>query len=157
MAKEIERKFLLRSNEWEESISSFEDINQAYLCTEPGQTIRLRLAGTSEAWITVKGPSVGISRDEWEYSIPFQDATEMLSLCSPDKVINKRRWYVWNEKQLWEIDQFSGQNEGLIVAEAEIPSENHLLILPPWIGEEVTHDRRYSNSQLAEHPFREWE
>lgn len=155
MAKEIERKFLLHP-EWKQQVknSEAEDIRQGYLCSEPERTVRVRTKGGA-AFLTIKGKTEGFSRQEFEYPIPKQDAEALLLMCRPP-LIEKRRYTFQTNGQVWEVDEFFAENEGLVVAEAELESENQALDLPSWIKEEVTHDKRYYNAQLAQKPFREW-
>lgn len=127
---------------------------QGYLNTDPDRCVRVRVAG-ERGFLTIKGPTVGITRAEFEYDIPLADATGMLSLCA--NVIKKTRHYVPRDGLIWEVDVFSGANEGLVLAEVELPSEDHELKLPAWVGDEVSYDERYFNAALAERPFTTWE
>ena len=115
----------------------------------------MRLAG-SDAFLTIKGPVTGISRAEFEYPIPQQDAREMLPLCD-GPIVQKIRFKIPHEGHVWEVDEFEGENAGLILAEVELQSADEAVALPPWIGEEVTGDARYYNSNLAVNPFRQWD
>lgn len=153
MALEIERKFLLRDDSWRDG-SPGTRMAQGYLSKEPGRSVRIRLAGES-AWITIKSAARGISRDEFEYSIPPDDASALLALCHP-VIIEKTRHLVEFDGKTWEIDVFHGANEGLIVAEIELDHADEMPTLPPWIGAEVTGDRRYFNSSLSTLPFNQW-
>ena len=154
MALEIERKYLLRNDSWRAQIEHSVVMAQGYLNDDPLRTVRVRRAG-DRAYLTVKGPVVGITRAEFEYEIPVADATGMLALC-PDFVVEKIRHYVRRGTLLWEIDEFNGQNAGLVVAEIELPAEDAHFEQPEWVGEEVSGDPRYYNSSLASHPFRTW-
>lgn len=154
MAQEIERKFLLCSDAWREGHVGLA-IAQGYLSTDPDRTVRIRIAG-QQAFITVKSRPIGISRAEFEYEIPLSDARAMLSLCLPS-TIEKTRYRVPYGAHLWEIDEFHGANQGLIVAEVELQNSDEKIERPPWIGMEVSEDRRYSNSQLAQMPYRDWQ
>ncbi|WP_417847483.1 CYTH domain-containing protein [Thalassoglobus sp.] len=152
MGVEIERKFLvLKSYQQGEPIL----YRQGYLSREPGRTVRIRVAGES-AWITIKSSTQNFSRQEFEYPIPLPDAQELLLLCV-GSIVEKYRWRVPHGKHVWEVDEFLGDNSGLIVAEIELNSEDELFDLPPWIGEEVSSDMRYHNSNLSVHPFQQWE
>lgn len=153
MATEIERKFLVTSDLWREGAEGT-PMRQGYLCRQSGKTVRVRISG-QRALLTVKGPSHGLSRPEFEYEIPLPDGFELLGLCE-GPLIEKIRYRVLVEGLVWEIDEFSGDNEGLIVAEVELASEDQSVPLPPWIGSEVSEDSRYTNSSLSLHPFKEW-
>lgn len=144
MAKEIERKFLVRNDDYRLSASHKIDIMQAYISDRIEATVRVRIAGES-AFLTVKGRTTGAVRDEWEYPIPFDDAMEMIRSCSAGPAIDKTRYHVGP----WEIDEFHGALEGLVVAEIELDNENQEIELPDFIGREVTGDARYYNSSLA--------
>lgn len=155
MAKEIERKFLLHPD-WKEQVKEIqaEEIRQGYLCTDPARTVRVRIKG-EEAFLTIKGKTAGFSRPEFEYAIPKEEAEELLRMCSYP-LIEKQRFTLKVENQVWEIDEFFADNEGLVVAEAELEHEEQALQLPYWVKEEVTHDPRYYNAQLVQKPFRKW-
>lgn len=155
MGKEIERKFLLRP-EWKQQVQGIEpeEIRQGYLCSEPERTVRVRTKGEA-AFLTIKGKTEGFSRLEFEYTIPKKEAEELLQLCPPP-LIEKQRYTLEINGQEWEIDEFFADNEGLIIAEAELESEEQALDLPSWIKEEVTHDKRFYNAHLAQNPFRKW-
>ena len=150
MATEIERKFLVSDASWNDG-SPGRRMAQGYLSMDPDRTVRVRLAG-HEAWITVKGRARGITRAEFEYAIPVEDARAMLELCLPT-VIEKTRHRIDYEGHVWEIDVFHGVNEGLVVAEVELADESVSPALPPWIGREVSADSRFFNSSLAQIPF----
>lgn len=153
MAREIERKFLVRRELWQPKDEGTV-IMQGYLCTDPDRTVRIRTRA-NQAYITVKGKNSGISRLEFEYEIPFSDAKELLKLCK-DHIISKRRHLELHVDKYWEIDVFNGDNEGLILAEIELPSEETEIIIPPWAGPEVSNDTRYYNSYLAQNPYCLW-
>jgi adenylate cyclase len=153
MAIEIERKFLLCSDQWRIEAKAH-SITQGYLAREPHRTVRVRLKN-DEAWMTVKGPTTGISRTEIEFPLDPQIARELLAL-SLDGLIEKTRHEIWHEGLLWEIDEFHGANEGLVIAEVELPDELHDFSRPAWIGPEVSLDARFSNSMLAQRPWAEW-
>ncbi len=154
MAIEIERKFLVKGNGWRNNAVG-QVYRQGYMSTEDGITLRARVAG-DKGYLTIKGPSFGNSRSEYEYEIPIEDAQEMLnSLCS-SPLIEKVRYKVDHGECVWEVDEFAGENQGLIVAEVELNDENQKVELPEWIGEEVSHDQRYSNSSLSKNPWKNW-
>ncbi len=153
MAVEIERKFLVRRELWTPKGEGI-PIVQGYLCTEKSRTVRVRTWG-ERAYLTVKGRNQGIRRLEFEYEIPLQDAKELLKLCQ-QPVISKHRFLEKHVDNSWEIDVFEGENEGLILAEAELASEEEMLILPEWAGPEVSGDPRYFNSNLFRNPYCLW-
>lgn len=154
MGIEIERKFLVAGEQWRHGALGI-PYAQGYLSRGTGRTVRVRLAG-SDAFLTIKGPVTGISRAEFEYPIPQQDAREMLPLCD-GPIVQKIRFKIPHEGHVWEVDEFEGENAGLILAEVELQSADEAVALPPWIGEEVTGDARYYNSNLAVNPFRQWD
>jgi adenylate cyclase len=154
MAKEIERKFLLRSEAWRADAGAGTPYQQGYLSTDKARTVRVRLAG-SRGFLTVKGPTAGATRDEFEYEIPEADARAMIErLC--ERLVVKTRHLVAHRGHTWEIDVFHGANEGLVVAEIELASEDEEFARPEWAGAEVTHDPRYFNANLAREPFSSW-
>lgn len=154
MGQEIERKFLINKALWQPQ-NEGTYICQGYLSTDPERTVRVRIYG-EEGFLTVKGKNKGIVRQEWESAIPLTEAKEMLSLCLPP-LVEKRRYVEVHHGQKWEIDVFAGANAGLLLAEAELPSAEAELILPPWIDREVSGDSRYYNSYLSRHPYSSWE
>lgn len=155
MATEIERKFLV-TGEFSRQVISAQRIVQGYICSQPGRTVRVRIRG-EEGFLTIKGASdeKGLSRYEFEQKIPLADAEELLKLCEPG-AIDKMRNLVPAGKHTWEIDVFHGENEGLILAEIELASEDEPFERPDWIGQEVSGDRRYYNSMLTKHPYKQW-
>jgi adenylate cyclase len=156
MGVEIERKFLIREgyeNQWQGNVTGTAYV-QGYLSRERGRTVRVRIAG-QKAFITIKGEVRGISRAEFEYAIPVEDARAMLTLCD-GPLVEKTRHLIPHEGHIWEIDVFHGNNEGLTVAEIELKDEEQEVPLPGWAGREVTGDQRYYNSSLSQHPYREW-
>lgn len=153
MAKEIERKFLVKKELWQPQDEGVE-IAQGYLAASAERAVRVRLAG-SRAYLTVKGPMKGVERLEFEYEIPASDARAMLALCERPW-IEKRRHLERCGAHTWEIDCFSGDNEGLIVAEIELSSPDEAFEAPPWLGEEVSADSRYLNASLMRLPFSRW-
>ena len=155
MPVEIERKFLVRDLSWKDSATSFKDFQQGYFPTGDGVMVRTRIAG-DKARLTIKGPVTGISRPEFEYPIPIADAVAFLSSFCVKPVILKRRWYVPFCDFTWEVDEFAGKNEGLIVAEIELDSPDREFPAPPWLGREVSHESRFHNSRLVRHPYCDW-
>jgi adenylate cyclase len=154
MAREIERKFLIRNDDWRGQ-GSGKRYRQGYLSTVKERTVRVRMAG-DQGYITIKGISVGASRAEYEYEIPASDANEMLDRLCEKPLIEKTRYRIPHAGLVWEIDEFEGDNRGLIVAEVELKDEHQAVDLPGWIGEEVTGDPRYFNSSLVAKPFTTW-
>lgn len=152
MGKEIERKFLLANDDWKSLVSRSHSIQQGYLNSDPLRTVRIRIKDDL-GFLTIKGKNVGISRLEFEYNIPLDEALTMIGLCEKP-LIQKVRNIVTVNAQTWEIDEFSGINEGLVLAEIELADENTVVNLPHWIGEEVSHDSRYYNSNLFKNPIR---
>lgn len=154
MATEIERKFLVKGDEWR-SLAVGNVYRQGYICSDKERSVRVRIIG-KEAYLTIKGPSVRNSRAEFEYPIPLEDARQLLdTLCKPPFIEKTRYKIKWGDL-IWEIDEFDGENQGLIVAEVELTDENQVVELPEWIGEEVSHDPRYFNVNLSTHPFSRW-
>lgn len=152
MAKEIERKFLVTDNSYRYLARETRHIMQGYLSRRVEATVRVRIAG-GEGFITVKGANSGAVRDEWEYPVPVADALAMLKRCAQPPVIDKTRYIVDVGCLVWEIDEFHGTLEGLVVAEVELPSEDSPVDIPPFIGKEVTGDPRYYNSALGKLPL----
>lgn len=152
MAAEIERKFLVVGTAWRQGEGT--RISQGYLNCDKERTVRVRVAG-EKAYLTVKGVSRGATRAEFEYEIPVADAEQLLKLCD-GPLIEKVRRVVVHEGSKWEVDEFEGENAGLVVAELELESEEQEFSRPPWAGQEVTEDPRYFNSSLAAKPYRAW-
>lgn len=152
---EIERKFLV-AGDFKPKAESSSRIVQGYICSQPGKSVRVRIRG-DKGYLTIKGASdeKGMSRYEFEREIPLEDAEQLLSLCEPG-VIDKVRYLLKQGKHTWEVDEFHGANEGLLMAEIELSSEDEELEIPEWLGKEVTGDRRYYNSMLTKHPYSEW-
>jgi adenylate cyclase len=154
MALEIERKYLIDL----EKVGKLENgnrIKQGYMATNKNAVVRVRIKN-NKGYLTIKGPNIGISRLEFEYQIPLDDANEMLDKLCKKPVIDKTRYIINHDKHIWEIDIFYGDNEGLVVAEVELEDENEFINLPSWIKEEVTTDDRYFNSNLMNHPYKDW-
>jgi adenylate cyclase len=155
MALEIERKFLLCSDGWRSAVSSRMLMRQGYLSSGSRCSIRARIAD-ERAWLNLKAKRSGMTRLEYEYSIPVQDANEILAELCDGPLVEKYRHEVIVGRHVWEIDEFLGDNAGLIVAEIELSSEAELFERPQWVGEEVTEDARYYNFNLAKRPFSRW-
>ena len=154
MATEIERKFLLKNSDWKKEISTSMEIRQGYLSLDKERTVRIRVKG-EKGILTIKGTTENVSRKEFEYEIPKEDAEQLLELCHRP-LIEKIRSEVIHEGMTWEIDEFIGENEGLIVAEIELESENQAFEIPNWIGKEVSDDARYYNSNLVKQSYGNW-
>lgn len=154
MAKEIERKFLVVSRDYKQQAEGIY-YRQGYLCSSRERVVRVRVAG-EKAFLTIKGANQGITRSEYEYEIPVEEAKEILdNLClKPD--IEKIRYRIAYEGFVWEVDEFMGLNAGLVVAEIELPDEETSFNKPSWVGEEVSHDPRYYNANLINKPYSEW-
>jgi CYTH domain-containing protein len=153
---EIERKFLVLSNDFIKESFTQNRIVQGYLNSNPERTVRIRIKG-NKGFLTIKGKGneSGMTRLEWETEIPLEEAYNLLSLCE-NGVIDKVRYEIKAGKHVFEVDVFSGENEGLIVAEIELESENETFEKPVWIGKEVTNDAKYYNAYLSNHPFKSW-
>ena len=152
MGTEIERKFLVTGTDWR--TADGQRIVQGYLNRDKQRTVRVRIAG-AQAFLTIKGMTSGATRAEFEYPIPLADAEALLALCD-GPLIDKIRHRLDREGLVWEVDEFFGDNAGLVVAEVELSSEDQTVALPSWVTTEVTADSRYFNSSLATHPFRRW-
>lgn len=155
MAIEIEHKFLLANDDWRRDIKKSVLYKQGYLSSEPTSSIRVRIADTN-AWLNLKSATIGTQRLEFEYEIPVSDAEEIINALCKKPIIEKIRHFVPNDHFLWEIDEFAGENEGLIVAEIELPKPGQAFPKPAWLGEEVTHELRYYNNNLAKNPYKLW-
>lgn len=155
MAQEIERKFIVKG-EFKQAAESSSRIIQGYICSGHGRTVRIRVRGNA-GYITIKGASdaSGLSRYEWEKEIPLDEARELMRLCLPG-VIDKTRYLLRHAGHVWEVDEFYGDNEGLVMAEIELRREDEPFLIPGFIGEEVTGDPRYYNSYLVQCPFKHW-
>jgi adenylate cyclase len=153
MGVEIERKFLVKKAEWH-PIGSGEAFRQGYLSREGGPTVRVRSA-KGRGYLTIKGAPQGLSRPEFEYEIPENDAGELLSLCH-GAIVDKQRHLVVHQGHTWEVDVFHGDNDGLIVAEIELSHPDEPFERPPWAGLEVSLDPRYTNASLSLRPYRAW-
>lgn len=154
MSQEIERKFLLKDSSWR-YYSNPTDYRQGYLSTKRERVVRVRTIG-DRGFLTVKGEVVGLSRVEYEYEIPYLDATMMLDNLCEKPLVEKRRSKISFEGFIWEVDEFFGVNAGLVIAEVELKDELQHLPIPYWVGEEVSDDPRYFNSNLVKHPYTTW-
>lgn len=154
MGVEIERKFLLTGDGWR-ALGTPVLLRQGYLSTTPERTVRVRVEGEG-ATLTIKSKSVGATRGEWEYPLPLDEANELLDRVCEQPIIEKYRSRVAFGEHVWECDEFLGVNKGLVFAEIELASEDAAFDKPEWIGEEVTQDRRYFNSNLIKHPYSQW-
>lgn len=155
MGFEIERKFTVNHSKWNEIEKPEGDhYRQGYLSKENGKTVRIRLT-TSTAFLTIKGPTKGLTRDEYEFEIPQLEATEILDTMCYAEVVKIRYKLVYAGK-LWEVDEYLGDNQGLLTAEIELANEKESFEIPPWIEKEVTFEKKYSNSNLAAKPFKTW-
>lgn len=156
MPQEIERKFLVRSDDWRRAADAGTRYRQGYLSTDAARIVRVRVAG-ERAWVTIKGSARGIARDEYEYPVPVADADAMLDRLCLHPLIEKVRYHVPFAGHVWEVDVFERDNAGLVVAEVELPAEDTPVELPPWAGAEVSDDPRYSNAALVERPYSTWD
>ena len=154
--QEIERKFLVKNDRFKALATAKKEIAQGYLNTNPERTVRVRISN-EKAFLTIKGKGneSGMTRFEWEKEIPFEEGKALLLLCEKG-VIEKTRFEIPVGKHLFEVDEFYGENEGLIVAEIELSDESEAFEKPDWIGMEVTNDRRYYNAYLSKNPYSEW-
>lgn len=161
MATEIERKFLVKGENWrrqnqpEAALTTGTLYRQGYLSTKKGCTVRVRLVG-NQGYLTIKGLTQGFSRAEYEYPIPAEDAREMLDKLCDRPLIEKTRHKIEYAGLIWEVDEFAGENQGLIIAEVELTDENQIIELPDWIDKEVSDDPRYFNANLVQHPYSQW-
>ena len=160
MALEIERKFLPAGEGWRALAGPGLRCMQGYLSAERGRTVRVRLLADADGGRgrpTIKGPAgaSGLARAEYEYPIPAADARELLALCPPT-LIDKTRYRIPLDGLVWEVDEFHAENEGLVLIEAELASEDQQIALPDWVGIEVSRDARYKNAVLSRNPYRTW-
>lgn len=155
MGTEIERKYLVRGTGWKADAEGIR-IRQGYICRGSGVTVRVRTCGDSRGYLTVKGPGKGIVRPEFEYEIPFGDAVEMLAELCGKPLIEKDRYRIRYGELVWEIDEFHGENSGLVVAEVELAHQGQAVALPDWIDREVSGDPRYFNASLVQFPYAKW-
>ena len=155
MGVEIERKYLVIGDSWR-ALATGVAYRQGYLASGNHRTVRVRTVDKA-GYITIKGATQGIARAEYEYAIPFQDAIEMLDTLCDHPLIEKMRYRIAIGDLLWEVDEFAGENQGLIMAEVELSDPEQTIQLPNWIGKEVSHDSRYYNSNLAKYPYTQWQ
>ncbi|MCC5865031.1 MAG: CYTH domain-containing protein [Wenzhouxiangella sp.] len=154
MGTEIERKFRVTGHQYRD-LAVGTRYRQAYLSTDKERVVRVRVVD-DQAWLTIKGKTRGVSRAEFEYEIPVTDAVDMLENLCQQPIIDKTRYRLPLAEHVWEIDEFHGVNNGLIVAEIELSSEDESFEKPDWLGEEVSGDPRYFNANLIAHPYRDW-
>lgn len=154
MGIEIERKFLVKGDEWKRQGQGVL-LRQGYLSSDPERIVRVRIEGDA-AVMTIKGKTVGASRGEWEYPLPLADARDFLEQLCERPIIEKFRYRIPYRGLIWEVDEFLGDNAGLVVAEVELESESQELEKPDWVGEEVTQDARYYNANLISKPYSTW-
>ena len=156
MSLEIERKFLVKNEDFKQFAYRKETLKQGYLNSDKTRTVRIRITNTT-AFLTIKGASnsSGTTRFEWEKEIDKNEGEQLLLLCE-QSIIDKTRFYIKNEHLTFEVDEFYGDNQGLIIAEIELNSENESFQKPNWLGEEVTGDEKYYNSKLSKNPFKNW-
>ena len=154
MGVEIERKFLLSGDAWRQ-LGEPVLLRQGYLCSDPERTVRVRIEG-EEGRLTIKSKGSGVRRGEWEYPIPLPEAQELLDTLCERPLVEKYRRRIEHAGFTWEVDEFLGENAGLVVAEIELPSEDTVFARPDWIGQEVSGDKRYYNSSLIRFPYSQW-
>lgn len=154
MGTEIERKFLVVSEAWRK-LGTGTSYRQGYIVSDQVRTVRVRVAG-DRGYLTLKGPTTGLSRAEFEYEIPLADADDMLRLFCVSPLVEKVRYRIPLGDVVWDVDEFCGANAGLVLAEVELQDEHQTVALPDWIGQEVSGDPRYFNAYLAQHPYSQW-
>jgi adenylate cyclase len=155
MGIEIERKFLVTNDSWREAASVSLPIKQGYLVGGKEASVRVRLQGDT-ANLNIKSATLGVRRQEFEYTIPLEEAEIILTTLCQRPIIEKTRYLVSYANKQWEVDVFEGENAGLIVAELELHDEAEQFDHPPWLGEEVSDDPRYYNTCLSQHPYKDW-
>lgn len=155
MGIEIERKFLIRDDRWRQQVERSTRMRQGYLTSDARCSVRVRVAG-SQGFLNIKSGTLGIQRSEYEYAIPLTEAEEILDTLCEKPLLEKTRHFVHHGQHVWEIDEFAGENTGLIVAEVELRHPDEPLACPDWLGEDVSHDIRYYNSQLVRYPYKTW-
>lgn len=155
MPREIERKFLLRNDSWRASVDATRRLVQGYLPGMETASVRVRISG-DDARLNIKSATLDVSRLEYEYPLPLEEAEEMLEQLCARPLIEKTRHYVPHAGHLWEVDVFAGDNAGLVVAEIELAAPDEAFERPPWVGDEVSDDPRYYNVSLVTHPFKDW-
>jgi adenylate cyclase len=154
MVQEIERKFLVKNDAWRHNADATR-VRQGFLSTEPARTVRIRVAG-DRGTLTIKGKTVGATREEFEYEIPREQAEQLLDTLCLRPLIEKVRHVFREGAHTWEVDVFEGENAGLVVAEIELEREDEVFERPDWLGREVTDDPRYFNANLVKKPYRTW-
>ena len=154
MGIEIERKYLVKGTSWKPAQKG-QLYQQGYLSSHPDRTVRVRTV-EDRGYLTIKGKASGASRDEYEYPIPYPDAVEMLTRLCEGPLIEKFRYKIPYQGLVWEVDEFQGQNLGLVIAEVELESDDQAILLPAWVDREVTGDEKYYNAHLFKHPFSDW-
>jgi len=154
MAIEIERKFLVKNDDWRK-LGKGELYRQGYLSTDSERTVRVRTVG-KKGLLTIKGITQNIRREEFEYEISFEDANRMLDVLCMRPIIEKTRHKIYDKDLVWEVDEFQGENKGLIIAEVELNDDHQQIKIPDWIGEEVSNDPAYFNANLVKHPYSKW-
>ena len=154
MGLEIERKFLIKNDSWKNEIKKTVSIRQGYLNSEVERTVRIRIQG-EQGVLTIKGKNQNVTRKEFEYQIPLDDAINLLSMCEKP-IIEKTRFLIPSNRSTWEIDVFDGENKGLVIAEIELTSEEESFDIPNWLGEEVSSESKYYNSSLITNPYGNW-
>lgn len=154
MAVEIERKFLVKNEEWRNQVDESFEISQGYLNSSIDRNVRVRIKG-EQAFLTIKTKTKSITRTEFEYQIPLEDGLQLIDICEKP-IIKKRRHLIIQNQHTWELDVFELENKGLLIAEIELSSEEEQFKTPSWLGKEVSDDTRYFNSALIKHPFSKW-
>jgi len=155
MAIEIERKFLLKDDSWRQLADAGTSFRQGYLIGAKQASVRVRIEG-DRAFLNIKGMTLGVKRPEYQYPLPLDEANELLDTLCVKPLVEKTRYIIHYASHEWEIDEFKGDNAGLIVAEVELASEDEPVTLPPWVGVEVSEDPRYYNVNLVKHPYNSW-
>jgi len=155
MGQEIERKCLVQNNRWRRLAAAGVRYVQGYLANNPRCSVRVRVAG-EQAWLNIKSAELGVSRIEFDYVVPAAEAKEILASLCERPLIEKTRYRVPHAGREWEIDVFEGENQGLVIAEIELNAVNEGFEKPDWVGEDVSHDRRYYNVCLVKHPYKDW-
>lgn len=155
MATEIERKFLVTSDAFKAQASQSKTYRQGYMVGGDAASVRVRISG-EDAKLNIKSATLGVTRSEYEYDLPMADAQEMLDHLCAKPLVEKVRYYVPIGEHTWEVDVFAGDNAGLVVAEVELDAVDQVFVTPEWIGEEVSDDPRYYNSNLGKHPYKDW-
>lgn len=155
MPTEIERKFLVTNDRWREQAQRAQRMCQGYIAGSAQGSVRVRIAG-EQAWLNIKSATLGIERLEYEYAIPLNEAEELLAKLVTGGQIDKTRHWLTMAGHTWEIDEFHGDNQGLVVAELELSAVDEAFTQPDWLGQEVSMEARYYNSELVRHPYKNW-